>query len=198
MGMSAGTAQVLSALITGGLGFAGGALQGNPYQQRQTFADGSETDPQVMLGAQQGRLNGALNDATQRAHQPIELPSAFAQDLPTFTGGGLPMPIGVTGHDPAVANPELKRIVGGNIGSWSPNVDTTPHRQVNLLDTPQPATDFTGQHPISTNLPGYRSAVARRPLGGTDLLAQQPQPDPNDPNQQAAGAIDLLRHVLGS
>ena len=45
--------------------------------------------------------------AAERAGMPVSLPSAFVQQPPMFRGGGLPMPIGVTGRDPALMRPLL-------------------------------------------------------------------------------------------
>lgn len=187
-GMSPAMGQILSSLITGGLGFAGGMLEGDP-QQATSFQDGSATSPTELLKSLSGMLQGTYQDATQRAHQPVELPSAYVQDVPTFTGGGLPMPIGVTGHDPANAHPELKRIINGKIGEWSPTQGDPVHRSTDLLSQPEDHTDITGDNPISTNLPGYRSLVARRTRPGQDAT---------DPNASAYGAIDLLRHAMGA
>ena len=61
-----------------------------------------------------GLLQKGSRGATQMAmgladvaKQPITMRSSFAQALPTFTGGGLPMPIGIRAHDPALNTPGL-------------------------------------------------------------------------------------------
>lgn len=82
--------------------FGGGGSQG----ERQSF-EGSSVDPERMLGQANilaGRLGRALSE---RAGQPINLPSAYAQQPGAYTGGGLPFPIGLVAQDPALANPSL-------------------------------------------------------------------------------------------
>ena len=56
------------------------------------------------------------------AKQPISLRSSFAQALPTFTGGGLPMPIGVRAHDPALNTPGLLTGPGTDV-TRSPDIE---------------------------------------------------------------------------
>ena len=56
-----------------------------------------------------GRIGGA---ATQRAGAPVSLPSSYVQSLPVYAGGGMPMPIGATGQDPALADPSLLSLQG--------------------------------------------------------------------------------------
>lgn len=63
-----------------------------------------------------------VGDLLNRAQSPINLRSSFAQQPPAFSGGGLPMPIGVTGIDPALTNPSLR---SDNPSAWNapfPNV----------------------------------------------------------------------------
>ena len=76
-----------------------------------------------------GLLQKGSRGATQMAmgladvaKQPISMRSSFAQALPTFTGGGLPMPIGVRAHDPALNTPGLLTGPGTDI-TRSPDIE---------------------------------------------------------------------------
>src|SRR5574341_960923 len=68
---------------------------------------GRSLDPRDLLAQGLGQSETALADAQARAKTPVRLRSSFAQQPPVFTGGGLPMPIGVTGVDPAMKDPNL-------------------------------------------------------------------------------------------
>jgi hypothetical protein len=92
----------------------GGALEGlfsdEGGQQRTPFT--GDLAPDKMLGRFNDNLNEVYPKARRRLGGDINLPSAFAQQPPTFMGGGLPMPIGVTGVDPALSNPDLLSLPG--------------------------------------------------------------------------------------
>ena len=62
--------------------------------------------------------------AAERAGMPVSLPSAFVQQPPMFRGGGLPMPIGVTGRDPALMRPLLMGRPGIRFPSPAPGHET--------------------------------------------------------------------------
>lgn len=68
---------------------------------------GRSLDPRDTLAQGLGQTEGALSDAQARAKQPVRLRSSFVQQPPQFFGGGLPMPIGLTGMDPALMDPNL-------------------------------------------------------------------------------------------
>ena len=95
------------------LGLGGG---GGSFQDRATFEDEQwgdvNLDPGGLLarGIQQG--TEAYDVAAQRANTPVQLRSSFVQQPPTFAGGGLPMPIGVSGYDPALGDPSLQTSPG--------------------------------------------------------------------------------------
>lgn len=58
---------------------------------------------------------------------PIDLgPSTAVQPLPTFTGGGLPFPIGMLGQDPGFADPTARMLTPPNASYEPPN--TSPRR----------------------------------------------------------------------
>jgi len=68
---------------------------------------GRSLDPRDLLAQGLGQAEGALGEAQTRAKSPVRLRSSFVQQPPVFAGGGLPMPIGVTGMDPAMKDPNL-------------------------------------------------------------------------------------------
>lgn len=146
------------------------------------------------------------------ADQPVNLPSSLVQGLPTFTGGGLPAPIGVTGKDPARANPNLlRKTLGGEIGAgagdsgddilrvFDPGGFTNRPPNFNP-DAPPPSDGFPRPIPINasgtTSLgPSTSTSLVRR--RGRDLMGPA-APSPGDDSQQAMAAVDLLMQgVLG-
>ena len=115
-----------------------------------------------------------------RAQEPFDLRSSYVQSLPTFSGGGLPMPIGVTGRDPALSNPYL-------LGTRQPPVPDGEHRVVSPPDptrgfprdgfwaNPEDAPDTSRPNlprpvPVSNRSNGFhrpRPTEPRTPTGGT-------------------------------
>lgn len=85
---------ILPALIKGGFDAVGGALQPNPFQERVSFR-GTDADPMRTLPEFQNMLRGVLGGVGEWAGRDVTLPDAKVGELPQFTGGGLPMAIGV-------------------------------------------------------------------------------------------------------
>lgn len=81
-------------------------------QELQSFDGEGPLDPKLMLGDAKVRLEDMMALLKDRANRPIQLRSAYVQQPPVFTGGGLPMPIGVAGMDPALTDPSLLRLPG--------------------------------------------------------------------------------------
>ena len=67
-------------------------------QELQSFEGEGNLDPRQVLTDAQGSITDLLGTLRDRANQPINLRSAYVQQPPVFTGGGLPMPIGVNGR----------------------------------------------------------------------------------------------------
>lgn len=93
-----------------------GSLMAPEGQELQTFEGEGGLDPRQMLGEGKVRIEDMMRLLTERANRPVTLPSAYVQQPPVFTGGGLPMPIGVVGQDPALANRKLLSIPG--LSGW--------------------------------------------------------------------------------
>lgn len=111
--------------IMAGLGikglFGGG---GGGQQERQTFENetgygGVGIDPKDLLGRGVEMGETQFGQIQNRAMTPVQLRSSYVQQPPTFTGGGMPMPIGVSGYDPALANPGLQQGEGLTMGGSS-------------------------------------------------------------------------------
>ena len=71
------------------------------------FRGGRSLDPRDLMaqGLQQTERAGMA--AGERAKTPVRLRSSYVQQPSVMTGGGLPMPIGLTGQDPGVTDPSL-------------------------------------------------------------------------------------------
>ena len=81
-------------------------------QELSSFEGRGALDPVTMLTNVNTILGRVGKGVTERAATPISLPSSYVQTPPVFSGGGLPMPIGVSGQDPALANPSLLNLQG--------------------------------------------------------------------------------------
>ena len=112
MGVEAATLQA----ILGAGGALGGPVLSNLMapegQTLSSFEGRGRVDP-VSLLSQANWLNNAVGRAvTNRAASPISLPSSYVQQPGAYSGGGLPMPIGLVASDPALANPSLLTLPG--------------------------------------------------------------------------------------
>lgn len=85
-----GAAALPAALI--GSSIVSGVMSPKP-DELGTFADIYDADPRTWLGDAHNIMGPLLNSAIARAGEPVNLPEPKFQ-LPTFSGGGLPMPIG--------------------------------------------------------------------------------------------------------
>lgn len=97
----------------------------NPFQPRNSFADGSSHDPRAMMDTLGKAIGTNAGDIAAFAGQPINMPSSYVQDTPTFAGGGMPMPVGLLGHDPALANPSLLSRPGVKLRNPFASFDTS-------------------------------------------------------------------------
>lgn len=182
------SAMILSSIIMGGTSIAGGLMA--PEGQELSTFEGTEADPTQLLSHIIKQIGGQYQQSATRAQESVQLPSSFVQGLPTFTGGGLPMPIGVRGRDPMLA-PDGNSSLQGNV-----------RRRVSMGE-PQATGNMQGEPTSDFGLPDFRSTTATPRRRGTDLLSgqmpsSQPQPGvgPDDEFSRALGAADLLRMTL--
>ncbi len=165
--MSPGSAEIVGAIIKafGGL-FSKGAQRSRPYF-------GQESAPNTLQRARIA-LRGASSMANDRLKSPIELPGAYAQQLPVFIGGGLPMPIGVTGVDPALSDP-------------------VRHLSIPGLFNPNPLGDTTAlRRPASLGADPSAYAGVPTPLGLRRNQGDSPLEPQSDDMSSARAAVDLL------
>lgn len=170
------TLLAMMAIQTGLSLFGGGG-----DQERRSFRNaapgGVNIDPEALLARGLAGHDALAKVLTGEAKKPVRLRSAYAQALPTFTGGGLPMPIGALGRDPALADPSLLELPGldfpGNL------YDEMPMRRGPGGYTPAPP------GPDNQN-PGDGNGSGGGPPDSSGM------PDEIDERQSAQAAIDLL------
>lgn len=173
-------------LILGGGSIALDGINGANQQKRQSFNGqhygGLDLSPASMVGqgaTQVGRWGQSLTDL---ASQPIELPGAYAQQPGTYTGGGLPMPIGLSGMDPALSDPQ-KYLTMSGVTNRNPFGELGNQAQGDPLHgvTPPPPGQAGGGNAM--DVPAGTVAM-RPPGGGRDLM--------NNDSSQALAALQLL------
>lgn len=108
--------------IGAGLGglFGGGSDQGLKSFDSEVYSGSPIAAPNLMKKSL-GNVEDIFAKMLERAEEGVDLSGAFAQAPPTFSGGGLPMPIGVTGRDP---------FPGGRRGVGLRRPSAAPPRQV--------------------------------------------------------------------
>lgn len=172
-----------------------GSLMAPEGQELQTFEGEGALDPKQMLGESKIRIEDMIRQLGERANRPVSLPSAYVQQPPVFTGGGLPMPIGVSGMDPALANPKLLRIPG--LSGWDGEGNGPPGS-----DDP----GFPGGGVDESPTPGYPGEGTKEPVPEARVLSPRRRmtsstamPDAGAPNVsehddllQGRGAVELL------
>ncbi len=183
-----------------------GQLGAPEGQEMETFAgqnpDGTlfEHDPRRLVNESKNLLNQHLGALTARAASPVTLRSSYVQQPGAYTGGGLPMPIGLVAQDPALADPSLLSIPGLDFSKLAiqPDGQQAP-RQTNQFPLPEdrPTPDPNEWKSMGSDdgmfggMPGTR---------GADLLAEGPDENitnaGGDDFDQAMGAIDLLMKAL--
>lgn len=71
------------------------------FQARNSFQF-TATPPAGVMSEEQGNLRGLRDVMNEKLNRGVQLRSSYAQDLPSFGGGAMPLQVGVTGHDPAL------------------------------------------------------------------------------------------------
>lgn len=193
---------------------AGGAILSAMFANEDTEIQGFDGDlhPTKAMLNTRSMIDNLSRMATGYANAPVSLPSSTVQGLPTFTGGGLPTPIGVTGKDPARANPKLLTLPGisdiaGKGDSPRPEVPPPPDNDgdgkpdwpkdfpPDYWQPPQQPQTLAGSSTAGTS---PISGVARRPR--TDLMMPGAMPGATpgvgDDSQQALAAVDLLMNGM--
>lgn len=183
-------------------------LFGSDPQERTSFR-GTDVSPVKMMEQANDFAGGLGRALAGRVSQGINLPSAVAQTPGAYTGGGLPMPIGVSAEDPALANPSLLGLQG--LGAFQNLFDapnTNPYAWQDPPDTgaqdpPQPGTtDGQPLEPGQGNIseakgPRRRSDINDGEYGqlvrADDLMAESGDGDLS----QALGSVQLLLEAFG-
>jgi len=175
MGMSPAAMQMLGMIGAGVGGPVLASMFAPEGQELQSFQDVPGLRPTDFLGQSRdlmGELGGLLSD---RASQPVSLPSAYVQQPGAYAGGGLPMPIGVVGEDPALGDrsiltrsagmdtSKLSQMFRTGIPGATPNApfDVRPGIDVPLID---PGGNPSGIEGRDTVIPG-RNIDPDGPLG---------------------------------
>jgi hypothetical protein len=110
----------LMPMIYGSLGSAGiqgamSAFGGSDIDDISGFAarEGDYLDPRMHAEQYMRDAYNMLGMQAAASAQPSTLPGAFVQPTPWYSGGGLPIPIGVTGQDPALFAPGVHQTRAG-------------------------------------------------------------------------------------
>ena len=110
----------LMPMIYGSLGSAGiqgamSAFGGSDIYDISGFAksEGDYLDPRMHAEQYLRDAYNMLGMQAAASAQPSTLPGAFVQPLPWYSGGGLPIPIGVTAQDPALFAPGVHQTRAG-------------------------------------------------------------------------------------
>lgn len=181
----------LSMIMSGIFGGLGGLFGGNGSQgqQKASFENesggGHSLDPRNLLGQGLSANDDAMRMFTDRLAQGYELPGAYAQSPPSFSGGGLPMPIGLTGRDPALDDPARHLTIPGvqmrkaGGGSSYDLLGGLPNGSQRLPTASRP--DMTlPPNAGGPDTPGHPS----------DTREPQPPYQPNDPSKRPRTAYD--------
>lgn len=114
-------------------------------QELSSFEGHGAIDPVTMLSNVNTLLGRIGQGVSDRAASPVAVPSAYAQQPAVYSGGGLPMPIGLTAQDPALANSSLLNLQGlgqfQNLFQGLGNSSTSPSFPIHNQPTNPPGSD---------------------------------------------------------
>lgn len=171
----------------------------NASQQRTNSFDnrpnrGLGVDPNSLLQNGVADTHALFGAGTDMLGRGINLRSSYAQDLPSFSGGALPMQIGAFASDPASHDSSLLSIPGLNIHASSQKSSNvgTPN------DIGGPAGDGHGN---PNNMPTEGKAVPRpgsgaSPTPGASLHTASSYAPGQNP-QGALAAFRMLGYDVG-
>lgn len=188
MGMDPGTLALIAAAI-GAIGKVGeSAFAPSPFQPHESFRN-TAADPVSALSEVQSNIKTLLADKTGHLSDPL-LPNANIPSIPSFTGGGLPHPIGVNPAPSRLTfenNPDTRNEPSPRLPGFRPGVTRGPGgTETPPPDPSAPPTDLTPPpDPTSRTF----SLSARMPASG---MGATPPPG-TDP--QLWGALQLLIHA---
>lgn len=190
--------EIKGALINAGGSAITGAFAPSPFQPRQSFK-GTPSDPVKGLGEIQAMLRGLLSGQLAKVELGPDMPgSHVGAGLPSFSGGGLPMPIGVPGTAASGHGDLLKGIVSGQNNhvdldlTKGPNqTPGAPTEPVQLPGTGGGGGDNGGEPTSHAYGPGLNLAPVMR--GGAN-----PQLTQIGIDDQTQGALQLLFHSMAS
>lgn len=199
MGMDPATATLIGSAIMGG-GSALGRIFAPQGQKLMSFEGSGATDPHAMLNEAKNMLEGVYGLNVARASSPVDMSDAYVQSPPSYTGGALPMPIGVT----------------GSWGANKPGATTSSYTPSPNTQGPDPGPNGGSTRP-DDNSPDAFKGLASSLLGDdsgsigptrkTAVLPSQSQglgststnttssTDPNADSTKAIGAVSLLLHL---
>ena len=186
-------------MLIGGAASAAGPVLANVFapegQELSPFR--GNTDPQAMLGRTNELMNMIGQAVADRAASPISLPSSFVQQPGAYTGGGLPMPIGLVASDPALANPSLLSLPGmeqfrdifGRAGQPSgPGGNTSPGGDIGNGDPTGPPDGEPAAFSPNTGMPSSSFASTITPAGRAASAAMDA-----GPRRRSASCGNLVR-----
>lgn len=154
-------------LLALGGDFLKGLGSGMTMQERQSYGGLAPTT----LNDAISNIKKMGNVIAEQAARPVTLGSSYVQPLPTFTGGGLPMPIGLLARDPALSNPSLlnNKSMTLNFGAGGPFAITPS-------GTP-PGDPYNPNNPDQPNVPragdGSNGGYDNRPNPRPDPIARR-------------------------
>lgn len=215
---------VTQAAIVTALGTVGARIFAPQGQKLSSFEGSGALDPHATLTEAKSMIEAVFGQMMNRANSPVDLSDAYVQSPPSFSGGGLPMPIGVTGE------------WGKGKTAYNPHGgldDTGGGVKIHITDPPVPADPGTsplpaapdpgGADPTTTPLP-FQASKSQSLLDGLNTsMNAVPSPDlasggpvrrtaampgaptfdvsnngAGDTSSRALGAVSLLLHLAKS
>lgn len=174
MAGAGGKGDLLLALGSIGGSGLGAALAPEPFQRKKSF-DNTGADPTDWLTDIRNILSRNIGQAEQRANTPLDLSHlAPSGPLPSYSGGGLPMPIGVS-----------------NLVDLTQSSDTKSH-------VPSPWDDvYTGGGKSGVQSMPMSNGPQRKPYGAAMATPDISGSGQGDDFESARAAATLLAHAFG-
>lgn len=201
----AGSADLIPLFLAPLIGVGEGLTAPTPYQQKRSFGN----LPFQMANEGDANLQAMIAALENKAGTDVTLPDAIVGDLPSFSGGGLPMTIGMpsldaSGHgalrQPYTA-PGLKLTAPNYSGANPLGGSTMPTGLSGYLDSSSPVGGGANARTPGHDLSGPNGDGDMRGRHTVSLLRSNEMPDTSDmADSETSGdpttaALSLLRHA---
>lgn len=190
--VKAGMNPLIAMMIMQGGGALLDAFSGDDETGERESFKGTSVDPEKMLAGASGNIAGLGKALVQKANKPVQLRGVTAQTPQGMSGGVLPFDIGLSGQDPAIADPSMLSLTGLNL----PENEMFNFKDGNTITGPaQPSPQVFERNDMKYDAPPIDTTGMNAPfdIGGRTRQRQPGKYSQDDPEQIQKAFADLSK-----